>query len=342
MTNDKVSSVSGGKWKEGGYIEHFNVKTVEEAVFMLNRHREDAKIIAGGVDVVGLMKNEVSMPKVLVNIKNITDLAHITENGDGLRIGTLTTIKDIEISALINAKYKILAEAAHSVASPSIRNMATIGGNLCQEVRCWYYRRSPITGICFFCRRKGGKRCYAVSGGNKYHAVIGGRECHAVCPSDMAPALVALGAMLKIAGPRGDRVAALEEFYTTLGNVLKPGEIITEIQVPALKPGTVQQWLKFRLRKTIDFALSSVAAVISTNGSVVSNARIILGGIATVPYRAIGAEEIIKGKQITDREAATAAKAALSTASPLSMNAYKIPITESLVRRAIVAGMASG
>ena len=342
MTNDDVTSVSGRKWKDRGYIKHFNVKTIEDAVFLLNQHMEDAKIIAGGVDVVGLMKNEVSMPKVLVNIKTIPDLAYITEEGDGLRIGALTTIKDIENSALINARYKMLLEAAHSVASPSVRNMATIGGNLCQEVRCWYYRRSPITGLTFFCRRKGGDRCFAVSGGNHYHAVIGGRGCHAVCPSDMAPALMALGAMLKIAGPTGDKVVALEEFHTLLGNVLKPGEIITEIQVPALKPGTEQRWLKFRLRKTIDFALSSVAAVISTNGSVVSNAKIILGGIAPVPYRALGAEEAIKGKQITGRVAETAAKAALRTASPLSMNAYKIPITESLVRRAIVAGMASG
>lgn len=341
-TVDDVLSRLNGQWKEQKYPEHFNAKTIEDAVFLLSQHMEKAKIIAGGVDLVGLMKNKVETPQVLVNIKTIPNLAYITEDAGGLKIGALTIIKDIKTSAIISDKYSILAEAAQSVASPLIRNVATIGGNVCQDVRCWYYRRAPITGLTFFCRRKGGKQCFAVNGENQYHAIIGGNECYAVCPSDMAPALIALGAKVKIASPTGDTTVPLEEFYTPLGNILEPNEIITEIQVPTPKPGTRQRYLKFRLRKAIDFAISSVAAVISTEGEVVSHARIVLGGVAPIPYRALGAEEAIKGKRITDRVAETAAKAAVSRAKPLSMNAYKVQITGALVKRAIVTGVTSG
>ena len=341
-TVDDVLSLLSRQWKERKYLQHFNARTIDDAVFLLSQYMEEAKIIAGGVDLVGLMKNKVKTPKVLVNIKTIPDLDYITEDVEGLKIGALTIIKDIQTSAIMRDKYSMLVEAAHSVASPLVRNMATIGGNLCQDVRCWYYRRSPVTGRSFFCRRKGGGQCFAVNGENQYHAIIGGNECYAVCPSDMAPALVALGARVKIASPTGDKTVALEEFYTPLGNILKPNEIITEIQVPTPKPGTKQRYLKFRLRKTIDFALSSVAAVIGTEGGVVSNAKIVLGGVAPIPYRVIGAEEAIEGKQITDRVAETAAKAAVSRTRPLSMNAYKVPITKSLVKRAIVAGVTSG
>ena len=336
-TVDEALSRLSKHWQERKYIEHFTAKTIDDAVFLLSQYMEEAKIIAGGVDLVSLMKNKVRTPKVLVNIKTIPDLAYITEDAEGLKIGTRTTIKDIETSVIIRDKYSLLVEAAHSVASPLVRNMATIGGNLCQDVRCWYYRRSPVTGLTFFCHRKGGEQCFAVNGENQYHAIIGGNECHAVCPSDMAPALLALGARLKIAGPTGDKTIPLEEFYTPLGNILKPNEIITEIQVPTLRSGTKQRYLKFRLRKTIDFALSSVASVITIEAGVVSQARITLGGVAPTPYRALSAEETLKGKVITERLAATAAKAALSEAIPLSQNAYEVPITETLVKRAILA-----
>lgn len=336
-TVDEALSRLSKQWQEQKYIEHFNATTIDDAVFLLSQYMEEAKIIAGGIDLVGLMKNKVKTPKVLVNIKTIPDLAYITEDAEGLKIGALTVIKDIETSALIRDKYSLLVEAAHSVASPLVRNTATIGGNLCQDVRCWYYRRSPATGLSFFCHRKGGERCFAVNGENQYHAIIGVNECHAVCPSDMAPALLALGARVNIASPTGDKSIPLEEFYTPLGNILKPNEIITEIQVPTARFGTKQQYLKFRLRKTIDFAISSVAAVITIEGGVVSQARIALGGVAPTPYRAISAEEALKGKVITESIAETSAMAALSEAVPLSQNAYKMPITKSLVKRAILA-----
>ena len=334
--NEALSRLSK-QWKQQEHLEHFIAKTIDDAVFLLSQYMEEAKIIAGGVDLVSLMKNKVKIPKVLVNIKTIPDLAYITEDAEGLKIGTQTTIKDIETSVIISDKYSLLVEAAHSVASPLVRNMATIGGNLCQDVRCWYYRRSPVTGLTFFCHRKGGEQCFAVNGENQYHAIISGNECHAVCPSDMAPALLALGARLKIAGSTGDKMVPLEEFYTPLGNILKPNEIITEIQIPTPGTGTKQRYLKFRLRKAIDFAISSAASVITIEDGVVSQARITLGGVAPTPYRALSAEETLKGKVITESLAATAAKTALSEAIPLSQNAYKMPITESLVKRAILA-----
>ena len=335
-TVDETLSWLSKQWKKRRYVDHFDARTIDDAISLLSQYREEAKIIAGGVDLISLMKSEVTLPKVLVNIKTIPDLAYIKEDAEGLKIGPLTTIHDIEMSAIIGDKYRMLTEAARSAAAPQIRNMATVGGNLCQSVRCWYYRRSPATGRSFLCRRKGGEQCYSETGDNTYHAIISGGECHAVCPSDMAPALIALAARLKIAGPDGYRLLPLDEFYTNLGNVLHSDEMITEIQVPSPKPGTRQRFHKFRLRKAIDFAISSVAAAITTEDDRVSDARIVLGGIAPTPYRAIYAEASIKGKVITESVAVAAAKAALGEAVPLNMNAYKLPITEALIRRAML------
>jgi xanthine dehydrogenase YagS FAD-binding subunit len=317
-------------------LKHINAKSVAEALQVLGEYPEEARIIAGGVDLIPLIRDEVIEPTILINIKTIPGLGYIKEYAEGLSIGALTTLNDIELSPIINSQYAVLAEAAHLVAGPQIRNMGTIVGNLCQDVRCWYYRRSPLIGRRFFCYRKGGKLCYAVRGDNRYHAIIGGKRCYAACPSDMAPALVALEAKLKITSAAGERVVPLEAYYTPLGNTVKPDEIVTELQVPAPPAGSRQRYLKFSLRKAIDFALSSVAAVITMDDGVVSRARIVLGGVAPIPYRATAAEEILEGKTLTETVAEVAAKAALRGAKPLSMNAYKLPVTEALIRKAIV------
>jgi len=292
--------------------------------------------MAGGVDLISLMKDGVVEPKALVNLKTIQDLTYIREDAEGLKIGALTSIDEIENARVIKDKYTMIAEAAHSVASPQVRNMATIGGNLCQEVRCWYYRRSPVTGTSFYCLRKGGKHCYAIAGRNEYHAIFRTGKCFAVCPSDLAPALIALEAKVKVARLDGERVVPLERFYTPLGNILEPDEIITEILVPAQPPDSKQKYLKFRLRKSIDFAISSVAASIIAESGRITKARIVLGGVAPTPYRAIRAEEVLKGQMITASVVEASAKAAVKEAKPLSLNAYKVPITEALVKRAIV------
>jgi len=334
-TVDKAAVGPGKYWAGQRHFEHFNARSVGEAVSLLSAFKERAKIIAGGVDLVGLMKNNVLTPDVLVNIKAIPELACITSDAEGVKIGALITINDIYQSTDIRNKYSALAEGAWLVASPQIRNMATVVGNLCQEVRCWYYRRSQDTGISFSCRRKGGRSCYAATGDNRYHAILGKNQCAAVCPSDLAPILMALEAKLDITSPGGDKTISLEELYTALGSTMKPDEMITGIRLPVLDVNTKQRFLKFRLRRTIDFALSSVAAVITTESGVVKRTRIVLGGVSPVPYRAVAAEEVLRGKELSETSAEEAAKAALKDAAPLSMNAYKIALTKALVKRTI-------
>ena len=334
---EKALSWLSKYWDRPAHPEYHNARTVDEAVSLLDEHKEEAKIIAGGIDLLGLMKNRVLLPGVLVNIKTIPHMKHVIENTSGVTIGALTLINDIERSTLIKSKYPILLEAARSIASPHIRNMATIGGNLCQEVRCWYYRRSPVTGISFDCRRKRGNgMCYAVDGENQNHAIIGGTGCFAVCPSDMATALLALDAEINTVDITGGRVIPINKFYTALGNVLEPNEVITAIQVPRVGSEVKQRFLKFRLRETTDFAIVSVAVAITLNNNIVSDARVVLGGVAPEPYRAVKAERILIGEPITESVVDRAAKASVSEAKPLSKNGYKVPIIQALVKRALL------
>lgn len=334
---EKALSWLSGYWDRPVQPEYHNARTIDEAVSLLDRYGGRATIIAGGIDLVGLMKNKVLTPRILININNIPHLKYVVENDAGIAIGALTLINDIERSALIKDKYPILFGAARSIASPQVRNMATIGGNLCQDVRCWYYRRSPATGISFNCRRKKESgTCYAVKGENQYHAIIGGTECFAVCPADMATVLLALDARINTVNTSGGRAIPIDKFYATFGNILESGEVITSIQIPKVGPGVKQRFLKFRLRKTIDFAITSVAALITMDNNIVSDARIVLGGVSPKPYRALKAEEILIGAPIKDSIVVEAAKASVSDALPLSKNGYKVLIAEALVRRALL------
>ncbi len=324
-------------WGKPTHSEYYNARTVNEAVSLLDEYKEEAKIIAGGIDLMGLMKNKVLSPRVLVNIKTIPDMKYVTENATGIAIGALTLINDMERSTLIKSKYPIVFEAACSIASPQIRNMATIGGNICQDVRCWYYRRSPATGISFNCRRKiDDGICYAIDGENQYHGIFGENKCCAVCPSDMAIVLSVLDARINTVSTSGGRVIPIDKLYTTFGNILEPNEIITAIQVPKVASGTKQRFLKFRRRKAIDFAIVSVAAVITIHDNVVSHAKIVLGGVSSKPYRAMKAEECLIGEQITESTAEKAAEVSLADALPLSKNAYKVPVVKTLVKRALL------
>ena len=319
-------------------FKHFNAGTIQEAVSLLREYRNDARIITGGVDIVGLMKNRVIEPKALINIKTIPGLNFITEDHDNLRIGALTPISEIEHSPLIADKYGLLGQAAHMVASPQLRNMSSLSGNLCQSSRCWYYRRGPDTGLTFFCRLKGGKTCYAAGGDNRFHAVINATKCYSVCPSDMATALVAMHAKAKIVGAAGERTISLEQMYgpLPLGRLLETDEIITEIIVPKPRKNTRQKFLKFAIRKTIDFAIVSVAAVSNVEGDTIADTSIVLGGVAPAPFRAAFAEDMLRAKRLTPELAEEASLAALSKAKPLRENAYKLPIVRILIKRAIV------
>jgi len=310
-------------------FEHIDAKTINEAVSALGAN---ANIIAGGTDLLYTLKDEIlpNYPETLVNIKTIPDMDYIKEEGGMLKIGALAKIADIATSSVVEGNYAALAEAAGRVASPNLREMGTIGGNICQLARCWYYR-SPNNR--FFCFRKGGPTCFAVAGENRYHAILGGAVCFAVCPSDTAIALTALDATVVTS----KRSIAIGDFFEVLGSVLDNDEIVTEIQVPTPASGTKQTFTKLAIRKSIDFAVVSVASAITTSGGSVSDARIVLGAVAPVPYRATGAEDALKGKAITESLAETAAAAAVADAVPLSKNKYKVQIAKTLVKRAILA-----
>jgi xanthine dehydrogenase YagS FAD-binding subunit len=310
-----------------------NVTTIADAVSILKEG--NAAVLAGGTDILNLLKLDVlaNSPKTLVNIKNIPGLAIISEDTQGLKIGAAARLSDIAASIIVKGKYHALAKAAESVASTPLREMGTIAGNLCQEVQCWYFRRSFLTGTSFDCFRKGGSECFAVTGENRYHAILGGKNCFAVCPSDTAIALTALDATIIT----DKRSIPISDFFEVMGNILNDDEIITEIRIPMPKPETKQVFIKFALRPTIDFAIVSVAVAITSQAGKVSDARIVLGAVAPVPYGATEAEDALKGKIISEPVAETAAMAAVKDAVPLSDNKYKIQIARTLVKRAILA-----
>ncbi|HOE17613.1 MAG TPA: FAD binding domain-containing protein [Syntrophorhabdaceae bacterium] len=319
---------------------HINARTLEEACLLLEKYKGKAVVNAGGTDLLGVLKDEIlpDYPKVVINIKNIPGLDSIIEAERGLTIGSLTKLSDIAGSLLIKTRYPALAEAAYSVATPQIRNAATIGGNLCQDVRCWYYRYPSHMGEAIHCARKGSGPCLAVRGDNRYHAVMGGKRCFAVCPSDTAVALAALDGYVHVSGPEGDRTIAVADFFGPLANALGPNEIVKAVEVPALAGATHQRYIKFALRVPVDFAIVSVAAVLSVENRICTDARIALGAVAAGPVRARSAEEMLKGKEITKENAAEAAEAAMSSARPLSMNSYKIEISKVLIKRALLGG----
>lgn len=319
-------------------FEHANAASVDEALSLLKHFSGKARLIAGGTDLLGLLKDQVleDYPVALVNIKSIPGLDAVVENSEGLRIGALSKLTDIVESALVRAAYPALCRAAESVASLEIRNMATIGGNLCQDVRCWYYRYPHAMGGRILCLRKGSGPCHALKGDNRYHAIMGAKKCFAVCPSDTAVALSALGAQIDILGSNGPRTIPVQDLYTPMGRTLSPEEMVTGIRVPRPQPGTRQAFFKFTERKPIDFAVASVASLISVQEGRCVKARIFLGGVAPTPLRAETAEQVIEGKPLDAAVVEDAAQASVAGAKPLSGNAYKVEIVKSLVKRALL------
>ena len=319
-------------------FRHFNATTVEETVSFLRRYEKRASVIAGGTDLIGKMKDEIlpANPEAIVNLKTIEGLDFIKEEDGGLRIGALTRVEDIASDETVRDRYTALAEAARRTASPHIREMGTLGGNLCQDIRCWYYRKPKNR---FPCLRKGGGRCYAIEGDNRYHSIFGGSVtggCYAVHPSDTAPALIALDAKIKTSKRtlNGEDLFSVGVSKTT---VLDNDEIVLEIQVPSLAAGARSSFLKFALRKTIDFAIVNCAANIHIRDGKVSTARICLNDVWVKPHRARKAEEQILGKEINEETAEAAGQAAVSEAKPMSHNGYMVQIAKTMVKRAILA-----
>ncbi|MGD8761348.1 MAG: xanthine dehydrogenase family protein subunit M [Desulfobacteraceae bacterium] len=318
-------------------FRHFDADSVDEALALLTEYDGKARVTAGGTDLLGVLKSEIlaDYPEAVINLKTISGLDGIEVDDGGLRLGALTRLADIVDSPAIKKDYPALAMSAASVGSPELRNMGTIGGNLCQDTRCWYYRYPDKMGGRLPCYRKGKGPCHAIKGDNRFHAVLGGRKCYAVCSSDLAIALAALAAAVKTVRPVGERTIPLSDFYDTLGPVLEADELVTEIRIPAPAENTMQRFSKFRLRESIDFALVSVAVVLDMAQGVCRDARIVLGAVAPVPYRAVAAEDVVRGRPLDERQAGLAAEAALRDAKPMSGNAYKIEIAKTLVKRVL-------
>ena len=297
-----------------------------------------ARIHAGGTDLMGCLRDEVFRAEKLVSLAGLSDLKGIAATaGGGLRIGALTTNTEVASDPVIKERYAGLAEAARAVASPQLRNQGTIGGNICQKPRCWYYRGE------FHCLRKGGDMCYAVGGENQYHCIFGGDRCFIVHPSDTAPALTALEARVRVAGPGGSRVVPIGQFFVlpakdpTRETVVERNEIVTEILLPPAEPGLRSSYRKVRGRGAWDFALAGVALALLMRGTTVERARVILSGAAPVPWRAQAAEKALVGKALSAETAATAAEAAMQGAEPMEKNAYKIPMFKGAIVESLLA-----
>ena len=320
-------------------FRYISANTVQEAVALLKDYKGKVKLIAGGTDLLGILKDRIlpDYPEVLIDIKTISGLGYIEEDAEGLRIGALVRLADLTKSPLVRKRYKVLAEAAEAAASPQIRNMGTLGGNICQDVRCCYYRYPDQIGGRILCLRKGGQKCFAVQGDNRYHAIFGRDACLAVCPSDTAIALSALDARIKIVSTNGDRVIPFNDFYRTRGNVLESDDIVTEIQVAQVPDRAKQKFTKVRSRKSVDFAIASVASIVIVEDGICKDARVALGAVASRPIRAAKAEQAIKGEAIDIITAGRAAEAAIIDTIPLSKNAYKVEVIKTLVKRAILS-----
>jgi xanthine dehydrogenase YagS FAD-binding subunit len=326
-------------------FEWANAQSIEDAVKLLTPRDpnadpdEMARPMGGGQDLLTTMKAYIVRPPRVVNLKTIPNVDVISGDGQkGLTIGAGVTITQLAEHPEVKKSFPGLVEAAHSIATPQIRNMGTVGGNLCQRPRCWYYRLENVN-----CLKKGGSTCYAQNGENKYNAIFGGGPSYVVHPSDLAPMLVALGATVSISGGDGKREVAMEKFFTLpktdlrRENVLNPGEIITEIRVPAPAMAAKSTYLKFKERSSLDFAMASVAIAVELGtDKTVKQARIVLGGVAPIPWRVPKAEAVLMGNVISDETAGKAAIASLEGAAPLAKNGYKIPLTQTLVRRALM------
>ncbi len=314
-------------------FDHMNATSIENAVSLLQEAQGPAYVIAGGSDLLGALKDNLWMqaPERIVNLKTIPDLSYIKNGNDGLHIGALTTLTEIAESTIVRESWPALAEAARRTASPILRNIGTIAGNICQENRCWYYRYPDKLGGRIDCVRKGGKTCLAVLGDHRYHSIFGAvNKCIAVNPSDTAPALIVLQAVVHTS----KREIAIDDFFSaSMGagsTILDRDEIVTKIFVPHTK-GTKNIFNKIAFRKSIDFALVNCAISLDLNGKTVQSARICLNGVYNNPKRLFEVEEMLTGKELTVELAEEAGKQSMAQAKSLFQNGYKVQIASTLV-----------
>jgi xanthine dehydrogenase YagS FAD-binding subunit len=313
--------------------------SLNEVIRLLATGQRQARLIAGGSDLLGELKDEVVSYERLVSLAGVEELRHIHEDRGELRLGALVTVAQLEYDPRLQGPYRILAEAARSVATPEIRNQGTLGGNLCQRPRCFYYRHALTP-----CLKKGGADCPALdSPYQAYLSIMGGHGCYSVHASDLAPPLMALDARVSLVGPSGERTMLLEQFFAgpeqdvRRENVVAADEVLTAVTLPAALPGWQGTYLKARERTAGDFPLVSVAIGYALDAGLMRQARLVLGGVAPVPWRSPAAESVLEGQQPSLELAARAASAALAGAQPLSHNAFKVEIGRALVERAIMA-----
>jgi xanthine dehydrogenase YagS FAD-binding subunit len=317
-----------------------NPRDLTHALTIVRQTRENGRTSAlagGGSDLLGMMKERLVTPDVIVNLKTIKGLDQVKPEGAGVTIGGLITLDALNSHPLIRRQYPVLAEAAESVATPQIRNVGTLAGNICQRPWCWYYRNG------FQCLKNGGTTCFSISGENAFHAIFGGGPSYIVHPSDTAPALVALDARFRIVGPAGERVVPAAEFFTlptvdaSRENVLKEGEVLAEIVLPRRGAAVRSTYHKVLDREAWTHAVVSAAVVLDMNEEVCRSARIVLGGVAPIPWRLPEVEKMLAGQRITPDLAAKAGEEAVAGARPLARNGYKVPLTRSMVSRTILA-----
>jgi xanthine dehydrogenase YagS FAD-binding subunit len=314
-------------------------RDVQQAVKLAQDAHKGGKAVSfssGGSDLLGLVKERIVKPDVIVSLRGLSNSSQIASASSGLTIGGETTLDEISKHAAIKQQYAVLAEAAGSVATPQIRNVGTIAGNVAQRPWCWYYRNG------FPCYKAGGNQCFSFAGENEFHAIFGGGPSYIVHPSDTAPALMALGATFRVVGPGGERRIPASDFFVLprvnaqQENVLGNEDVIVSVQVPALKASTRSTYTKILDREAWTHAIVSAAIVLEMDQQVVRRASVVLGGVAPIPWRLPEVERMLTGQRITEELAAKAGEQAVNGARPLSKNAYKIPLTKNMVKRTLV------
>jgi xanthine dehydrogenase YagS FAD-binding subunit len=317
-----------------------NPQTLEQAISFVQQARKDGQtpsVVGGGSDLLGMVKEFLIKPDVLVNLKTIKGLDQVAPAAGGVSIGGLITLDTLGRHPLIRSQYSVLAEAAETVATPQIRNVGTLAGNVCQRPWCWYFRNG------FPCLKNGGDTCFSIVGDNRFHAIFGGGPSYIVHPSDTAPALVALEAKFRIVGPSGERVVPAADFFVlpqkdaTKENVLAADEVLAGVQLAPGHPGRRSTYNKVLDREAWTHAVVSAAVVLDMDNEICRRARIVLGGVAPIPWRLPNVERLLTGQRITPELAAKAGEAAIVGAQKLSKNAYKLPMTKALVRRTVLA-----
>jgi xanthine dehydrogenase YagS FAD-binding subunit len=322
-------------------FELFQPTTVEDTVALLGQYDKDAWVLAGGLDTFDWFKDRTKRRRVVVDLSGVQSLKGVKKTADGgIEIGAATTLTDVTNDALVKQNYRLLMQAAGLVASPQIRNQGTLGGNISQDTRCWYYRSG------WTCYRAGGNICYAdtPTAINREHAIFDASRCVAVNPSDTAPALIALDAQMVIRSSGRERVVNAEDYFIgpsvdiTRMTVLRPGELLTAIRVPATWAGAEFYFEKIRERLVWDFPLVNIAAALKVSGGMIQSSRVVVNAVAAHPMRLKSVEDAIAGKPRNEETAAMAGELAVRGARPLNHNRYKIPLVRNLVKRAIRGG----